>query len=228
MEICVVATIKPWHINAFNQRKSDDFLEWVLVDSLQDLSYERMLEIKPRYIFFPHWSWIVPDKIIDNFECVCFHSSDVPYGRGGSPIQNLIIREFTQTKISALRMTKELDAGPVYLKKELSLKGRAQNIYDDSALIITDMMKWIFENKPKPIAQEGIPTVFKRRQRKDNLLPNEGKLSDVYNHIRMLDADTYPKSFINHGQFKIEFFDSIFLNKDIVEAKVKITMHEKN
>ncbi len=27
------------------------------------------------------------------FECVCFHMTDVPYGRGGSPLQNLIIRE---------------------------------------------------------------------------------------------------------------------------------------
>ena len=46
----------------------------------------------PKYIFFPHWSKKVDTKIVNNYECVCFHETDLPYGRGGSPIQNLILR----------------------------------------------------------------------------------------------------------------------------------------
>ena len=74
-----------------------------------------------RYIFFLHWSLRVPKKIYASYECVC-HMTDVPYGRGGTPLQNLILRGHSQTKLSALRMVDEMDAGPVYTKKSLSLE----------------------------------------------------------------------------------------------------------
>ena len=56
--------------------------------------------------------------------------TDLPYGRGGSPLQNLIIiRGLKTTKITAFKCVAEIDVGPVYLKKTLSLEGNAQDIY---------------------------------------------------------------------------------------------------
>ena len=217
----IVATIKNWHIDAFNQKKDTAFKNWILLNSSHELTLDKLSKINPRYIFFPHWSSIVPDEIINNFECVCFHSSDVPYGRGGSPIQNLIIRGHTETQISALRMVKELDAGPVYFKKPLSLEGKSQEIFEGSAVIIADMMQWIAENEPNPIDQQGEPVIFKRRAGIENILPVEGNLTHLYNHIRMLDAESYPNSFIEHGEFRLEFSDA-FLSDDLLEANVKI------
>ena len=46
--------------------------------------------------------------------------TDLPYGRGGSPLQNLIVRGHKHTMISAIKCVKELDAGPIYLKKPLT------------------------------------------------------------------------------------------------------------
>jgi methionyl-tRNA formyltransferase len=39
----------------------------------------------PEYIFFIHWNWIVSKDIISRYNCVCFHMTNLPYGRGGSP-----------------------------------------------------------------------------------------------------------------------------------------------
>lgn len=217
----VVATIKDWHINRFKEVYSKD-QSWTLIDNPEFLTFKNLSKIKPRYVFFPHWSWIVPAEIYHNFECVCFHSSDVPYGRGGSPIQNLISHGHKSTKISALRMVKELDAGPVYLKRSLSLEGKAQEIYENSAEIIFEMMSHIVKTEPVPVEQEGDVITFKRRQNMDNLLPKEGSLETVYDHIRMLDAQTYPNSYIEYGDFKLEFQDAV-LEKDKLEAKVTIT-----
>jgi methionyl-tRNA formyltransferase len=217
----IVANIKAWHKKTFQLKQYSDFKDWILIESPDELSIERLSEIQPRYIFFPHWSWIVPDEIINNFECVCFHSSDVPFGRGGSPIQNLIIRGLTETKISALRMVKELDAGPVYLKKDLSLMGCAQDIYEHSAIIISDMMREIAQKEISPQQQTGKAVCFKRRTGNDNILPAEGNLAHLYNHIRMLDADSYPSSFIDHGEFRIEF-SKASLKEDMLEAVVRI------
>ena len=219
----IVATIKKWHFDSFYKRYGGGDGEWLLISNPKDLNFEFVKENNPRYMFFPHWSWIVPNEIIHNYECVCFHSSDVPYGRGGSPIQNLIIRGVTETKISALKMVEELDAGPVYMKRSLSLKGRAQDIFENSAEIIAEMMQEIVKNEPTPQPQIGESIVFKRRQESENLLPMDSDLNHLYNHIRMLDAETYPTSHIVHGKYKIEFSHAKFDNNELT-AQSKITM----
>ena len=64
--------------------------KYYFIRKKSDLNMKNLKKINPKYIFFPHWSHKVPQIILDNFECVCFHTAPLPYGRGGSPIQNLI------------------------------------------------------------------------------------------------------------------------------------------
>ncbi len=158
-----------------------------------------------RYVFFPFWSHKVPKEITDQFECVCFHMTDVPYGRGGSPLQNLILRGHAETVISALRMTDEMDAGPVYMKRPLSLEGSAQEIYERAAGIIAGMMREIAETEPVPVPQEGEVVKFERRKPEDSELPLDITPRSAFDRIRMLDADGYPKAFVDHGFTRITF-----------------------
>ena len=58
-----------------------------------------------------------------------FHITDLPYGRGGSPLQNLIERGYSSTKLTALRCTADLDAGPIYSQEVLNLAGTAEEIF---------------------------------------------------------------------------------------------------
>ena len=51
----------------------------------------------------------IPTEIFTSFECIVFHMTDLPYGRGGSPLQNLIVRGHKKTKVSALKVVKEVD-----------------------------------------------------------------------------------------------------------------------
>lgn len=69
---------------------------------------------RPRVIFFVHWSTFVSAAVLNIAECVNFHCTMLPYGRGGHPIENLILRGHTETAITAHRMTREVDAGPIY------------------------------------------------------------------------------------------------------------------
>src|SRR5262249_17488018 len=80
------------------------------------LTVEAIAPLLPAWIFFPHWSWRIPRAFHERFTCVVFHMTDVPYGRGGSPLQNLIVRGHKATMISALACAEEIDAGAVYLK----------------------------------------------------------------------------------------------------------------
>ncbi len=219
----IVATVKSWNIQQFHLEKGTLSGEWHLVTTPNDLTLDKIKAINPRYIFFPHWSWIIPDEILNNWECVCFHMADVPYGRGGSPLQNLIVRGHDRTMLSALKMIKELDAGPVYKKEPLDLSGTAQQIFERMAPKIFKLIRFIAENEPDPEPQSGAVTTFKRRKPEQSLLPENGTLKQLYDHVRMLDADTYPKAFIRHGDLKIEFTQADLDESGELIARVKIT-----
>jgi methionyl-tRNA formyltransferase len=151
--------------------------------------------------------------------------TDVPYGRGGSPLQNLITRGHKETVISALRMTSDMDAGPVYMKARLPLDGSAQEIFERASTIVFDMISEIATEDISPVPQVGEPVVFKRRRPEESVLPDRGTLESLYDHIRMLDADTYPRAYLIHNQFRLEFFGAK-RNGDAIEATVRIVGNE--
>jgi len=164
----------------------------------------------------------VPEEIIENFECVCFHMTDVPYGRGGSPLQNLVVRGHRETKLTALRMTAEFDAGPVYLKEPLSLEGSAEEIYLRAANMSALMIQRIIREEPKPLPQQGEVVNFKRRKPEESLIRNPASLQELYDFIRMLDADGYPHAFLDYAGFRLEFTRA-GLYDGRIQADVRIT-----
>lgn len=197
-------------------------LEVVRVRKPAELNFYILADFAPRYIFFPHWSWLIPEEIYQNFECVIFHMTDLPYGRGGSPLQNLIVRGHKETKLSAIRCVKNLDAGPIYMQRPLSLFGTAEEVLLRAAKVTEEMIACIVLEQPIPIEQVGEPTEFRRRLPKDGDLTGLTELEKIYDFIRMLDADGYPAAFIENDYFRFEFSCATLTAEDIV-AKVKIT-----
>lgn len=175
----------------------------ILVDSPKKLTLNFVNKHQPEFIFFPDWSWIIPEKIVKNYKCVCFHESDLPKFRGGSPIQNQIIRGIKKTKTTAFLMTEKIDEGEIILKLDLSLTGTISEIF--SRMIDNDfkMINKIIKGDYKLKKQKGKPTVFKRRKPAESELKTLNHSSTyLYNFIRMLD-DPYPNAFIKIGKRKI-------------------------
>ena len=121
MKKYVIATVKSWNIENAERLRTASGREYEVITEPAELTLERIKSINPRYIFFPHWSWKIPQEIYENWECVVFHMTDLPFGRGGSPLQNLILKGVTRTKICALKVIEAFDAGPIYLRRNLSL-----------------------------------------------------------------------------------------------------------
>ncbi len=222
-ELCyVVAGAKSWNRRVFDQVIAKYPGEWHFLSCPDELKYEVLSGIAPRYVFFLHWSWQVPSGVVQDYECVCFHMTDVPYGRGGSPLQNLILRGHTHTKLTALRMVEDFDAGPVYLKEDLCLMGTAEEIYIRASYLSANMIKYIIENEPVPQPQEGEPVIFKRRKPHQSEIPVLSSLQGLYDFIRMLDAEGYPKAFLEYKGFRYEFSRAAFYDGQLV-ADVKVT-----
>ncbi len=215
-----------WNQQVFNEVIKKYIGEWHFINSQEKVTLEVIKHINPRYIFFLHWSWKVPEAIINNYECVCFHMTDVPYGRGGSPLQNLIIRGHQKTKLTALRMTEEFDAGPVYLKEDLCLGGNAEEIYLRATQLSARMIEKIITEEPTPEPQTGEVTVFKRRKPLESEVPQLDSLVALHDFIRMLDAEGYPQAYIEHNGFRYKFSRSALYDGRIV-ADVTITPIEE-
>lgn len=203
----VIATSRPWNEILAQRLAEKTGHTFHLITRKEELTRERLAAIQPRYVFFPHWSYLISEAIHDAFECVIFHMTDLPYGRGGSPLQNLIQRGHHETQISALRCVREMDAGPIYLKRPLCLEGAASEIFLRAAGVIEAMIETLVREEPEPQPQDGEPTWFARRTPAESDLAQAPiqDLNDFFDFIRMLDAEGYPRAFLDLHGHRVEF-----------------------
>lgn len=217
---------RPWNHQIFIDTISHFPGQWHFIGAKEQLTLEKVQVLQPRYLFFLHWSWKVPKELTDHYECVCFHLTEVPYGRGGSPLQNLIMRGHRQTKLTALRMVQDFDAGPVYFREDLCLEGNAEEIYIRATHLSAQLIKRIIQERPEPTPQTGEAVIFQRRKPNESDIPELSGLPALHDFIRMLDAEGYPKAFLKYQGFRYEFSRAALYNGRIV-ADVTITPLEE-
>ena len=213
--IYLFCAYRDWALELFQKLKKK-YPDMHLLSSPKKLTLSYVKNKKPKLIFFPDWSWIVSDKITSNYKCICFHESNLPKFRGGSPIQNQIIRGVEKTKTTAFLMSKGLDNGDILLQKNLSLKGSLNEIFE--RMIENDyyMIRKIIQGKYKLKKQKGNPTKFKRRSPKDSELKNLNHSKKyLYNFVRMLE-DPYPNAFIKIGKRKLILKQAFYNRKKLL------------
>ena len=217
----IIASRLPWFST---QCLSDELKQFSFVDinTNSQLTIQYLNQIKPRYVFFTHWSWLVPQAIYEKYECVVFHTAPLPYGRGGSPIQNLIIRGFQSSPVCALKMNGIVDGGPLYCSEEVLLEGTINDIFMRICTIVNRLILYICLNEPEPREQVGEPFCFKRLNRNDNHLKPEWSLNEIYDRIRMVDGLDYPRAFMTLGTYIIEFTDAQLQDNELqAHARIK-------
>lgn len=209
----VIATVKTWNINnieRYHSLFSDQ--EITLITERYELTSEKLESINPLYVFFPHWSWIIPAEIYEKFNCVVFHMTDLPFGRGGSPLQNLIVRGIYQTKISAIKVSAGVDTGDVYFKENLDISsGNADEILSNASdIIFQKMIPRFIKDNPAAVPQEGKVVTFKRRTPDQSEIPDGLSQRQIYDYIRMLDGEGYPRAFRRIGSGKVYYSNAKF------------------
>ena len=209
-----------YSIEIFNKLQKR-YKNFYLITKKESLTYSKIKKINPKYIFFPDWSWIVPENIIKNYDCVCFHESNLPKFRGGSPIQNQIISGIKKTKTTAFFMNSKIDGGDIILQKDLLLSGNISDIFNRMKKNDFEMICKIIQGKFRRRKQKGTASFYKRRT------PNQSELKNLnfsneylYNFIRML-SDPYPNAFLRIGKKKI-VFNSAELNGKKLSFKGEI------
>lgn len=222
MDNYIILSEKKWTKSLLKNLSKKVSGSWVLIDRRINFNLENIKSINPKFIFIPHWSYYIPEEIFLNYNCIIFHETDLPFGRGGSPIQNLIELGYEKTKISAIKAVKKIDAGPVYLKEDLCLHGTAEEIFIRATKTIEQMILKISSKNIEPVSQIGDVTEFKRRKTKQSDVGNITEINKIFDYIRMLDAEGYPNAFLETKHLRLEFKRASLKSNNEIIADVRI------
>ena len=218
MNILIVSQDTPW---------TKKLMEGLLLPNTT-FHWSKSAEIKaidryhPDWVFFFHWSQIVPPAIYEEHRCAVIHTGNLPLDRGGSPLQNQIIAGTYQTQINILEMTDILDGGSVYASAPISLQGSLMDIWLAISKVSADLIINCITTNPTPTPQGICPKVHKRIKDNHINLDSSKGLWYIYDQIRMVDAEGYPDAHLSIDGFRLDFTRAK-LTGDSIISDVRIT-----
>lgn len=135
--------------------------------------------------------------------CVVVHASDLPRGRGWSPLTWSILGGASTITLTLFEAADEVDSGPIYLQQELRFEGhelidelRDAVARGSEALIVEFASRW--PDVPGQ-AQVGDPSHHARRRPADSRLDPDRSLRESFNLLRVVDNERYPAFFEHAG-----------------------------
>jgi methionyl-tRNA formyltransferase len=137
---------------------------------------------------------------------IVVHASDLPNGKGMSPLTWQILEDKNIIPISLFEAVEAIDAGPIYLKDVITLQGN-ELLLEIQAVLgakVIDMCERFMVRYPdivgKGIPQDGTPTFYRRRTADDSRLDPERTLAEQFNLLRVVDNEQYPAFFEWRGR----------------------------
>jgi len=220
----VFCAYRDWALNAVNKIVDvNNAHEIKVIESNEEFikSSESLVSNYDMFVFIG-WSWIIPSSITENILCLGMHPSDLPFYRGGSPLQHQIINGVIDTKISLITLSEKLDAGDIWMKEPVNFVGNNMNQIlsrlEDSTVKLFKKFLRIYPNispKEQTLSQG---SYYTRRTPSDSKLKNEDfrekSVKELYDFMRCL-TDPYPNAFIEDNEGNRLYFESVrFERKD--------------
>lgn len=139
------------------------------------------------------------------------HESDLPLGKGWSPVTWQILEGKNDITVSLFEAVEDIDGGPIYLQKKISLNGlelinEIKHLQGEVTIdLITDFI--ININRIVGREQIGESSFYPRRGEKDSELDINKTILEQFNLLRVCDNERYPAWFEVQGKkFKIKIY----------------------
>lgn len=148
---------------------------------------------------------IIPGKVLQkNTHNFVVHESDLPKGRGWSPVSWQILEGKHTIPIVLFEAAEEVDAGPIYLKEYFELDGTEllPEIKRKQGAKTVEMVVKLLEQWPNvtPFPQQGTPDYYPKRTREHDKLDVDKSLAENFDHLRIVDNEKYPAWFEYKGR----------------------------
>lgn len=160
--------------------------------------------------FFLSCFEIISQEYLDlNTHNIVVHASDLPQGKGWSPMSWQILEGKNKIPITLFEATASVDAGDYYIKDKISLKGNEliKDWQDKLGKKIVEMCIYYVKNyeKMQGITQKGEESFYKKRTPDDSKLDINKTIKEQFNLLRIVDNENYPAFFeINNEKFVIK------------------------
>ena len=208
----------------FVQVLADDLKSWIipytrdLVSSMSKLGYESELihsskDIKAAdVLFILGCTKIIKKEFLDlPGIALVVHESDLPKGKGWSPLTWLILKGQNDIPICLIKAREKVDSGDILLKKEISFRGDEliEELKHRQGLETINICLEYLEkrNELKPQRQSGEETFYPRRTPDSSRLDVDKSIRDQFNLLRVCDNDRYPAFFeINNVRYYLKIY----------------------
>lgn len=144
------------------------------------------------------------EKIRQHGLCLLVHESNLPYGKGFSPVQWQILEGKNEITASLLRASSKVDSGEIV--DQVLMKFEGSELLPQIRSIQAEATKKLISKflgrypKYRLRKQKNVGEFFfRKRVRSDDELDLQLSLSEQFNHLRIVDNDRYPAFFIKDG-----------------------------
>ncbi|SDC43879.1 methionyl-tRNA formyltransferase [Geotoga petraea] len=174
--------------------------------------YDDLEFIDPDIIITVAFGKILREKVISmpKYGCWNLHTSLLPKYRGAAPMQRAIENGEDETGISIFKIVKELDAGPIALKKKIKIEqnDNLEKVYDKLLEISKKSLEDFINNfeNIKLTEQDHSKATYANKISKDEMKLNFEDAEKTHNKIRAFDP--FPGTFALHKGKKVKLFGS--------------------
>ena len=150
-------------------------------------------------------------KLFLNKHNIVVHESNLPQGRGWSPLTWQILEGKNEIPVTLFEATDDIDGGLIYLKKIIEFDGHEliNELREEQGRVTIELvLQYIDEmNNISGIPQTGECTYYPKRSPVDSKLDLEKTLRDQFNLLRVCDNDRYPAWFeLNNQKYTVKIF----------------------
>lgn len=137
-----------------------------------------------------------PDILERAWLNVVVHASDLPYGRGFSPLAWQVLEGRTEIPITMIEATPEADAGNILMRDRIVLEGHELNGEMRAHLgqKVVEMCLALLNQPAVPAGcpQSGEGSWYRRRRPQDSRIDPDKTVAEQFDLLRVVDNDRYP------------------------------------
>lgn len=145
------------------------------------------------------------------------HESDLPSGKGWSPVTWQVLEGKNKIPVTLFEANKKLDAGNIYAKEYMYLEGHEliDEIKDRQGKVTQTLIMDFIKAYPNVVSipQKGKESFYSRRRPEDSKMDISKSIKEQFNLLRVCDNERYPAYFERNGiryQLKIYKDDQRF------------------
>lgn len=149
------------------------------------------------FLFLVSCTEIVPAAVRDRYRhTLVLHGSDLPEGRGMSPVVWQVLEGREEFTVSLLDAADPFDTGDVWAKRRFRVPVAAVAAEIDAALFAAEieLMDWALEHcdAQQPVPQSGEATYYARRRPEDSRVDPDRSIAEQFDLMRVSDPERYP------------------------------------